>query len=61
MSFEESILEAIREVVLEHFSEGIESAGYEVDDFVDTVMDTLDDSIMGLSDLISETIDAEIG
>lgn len=60
MSFEESIFEAIREVMSEHFAESIESAGYEVEDFIDRIIDTVDDSIAGLSDLISETLENEL-
>lgn len=61
MDFHEDFSDALRALIVEHFERRIENSGLDVDDFVDRVIDTIEDSTENLCDTIVDFVDSELG
>ncbi len=60
MDFREDFNDHLRAVIMEHFKSRIEGSGLELGDFIETVLDHVDDAADTLCDLVIEVVDAEL-
>lgn len=60
MNFYEYFLDNLRELVTDFYGERIEGCGLDVDDFIGTLMDTVEDASDNMSQIIIDFVDSEL-